>query len=89
MDCAAPLASGGARFAINCYRHWAQLLLHQRGGPPVTILSIEGVTQGYPLSMVLYGITFAPFAEELRAADPGLISPFYAYDVAFDGLARR
>ena len=48
-----------------------------------------GVTQGYPLSMVLYGITLAPLAEELRAADPGLLLPFYTDDVAFDGLAQR
>ena len=39
----------GARFAFNCYRHWAQLLLRQPGEPPVTILSKEGVTQGDPL----------------------------------------
>ena len=39
--------------------------------------------------MVLYGITLAPLAKELRAADPGLLSPFYADDAAFDGLARR
>ena len=38
--------------------------------------------------MVLYGITLAPLAEELRAADQGLISSFYADDVALDGLAR-
>ena len=62
----------GARFALNCYRLWVQLLLRQPGEIPVTILSREGVTQGYPLSMVLYGITLAPLAEELRAADPGL-----------------
>ena len=30
----------GARFAFNCYRDWAQLLLRQPGEPPVTILSI-------------------------------------------------
>ena len=29
----------GARFALNCYRHWAQLLLHQPGEPPITALS--------------------------------------------------
>ena len=29
----------GARFAFNCYRHWAQLLLRQTGELPVTILS--------------------------------------------------
>ena len=64
-----------------------QLLLRQPGEPPVTILSREVVTQGDPLSMVLYGIPLVPQAEELRAADPGLLSPFYADDVAFDGSA--
>ena len=39
--------------------------------------------------MVFYGITLAPLAEELKAADPGLLSPFYADDAAFDGSARR
>ena len=39
--------------------------------------------------MVLYGITLVPLAEELQAADPGLLSPFYADNAAFDGLARR
>ena len=39
--------------------------------------------------MVLYGITLAPLAEELRAADLGILSPFYADDAAFDGSARR
>ena len=77
-----------ARFTFNCYRHWTQLLLCQLGEPPVTILSREGVTLGDPLSMVLYGITLVPLSEELRAADSGLLSPFYADDAAFDGLAR-
>ena len=39
--------------------------------------------------MVLYGIALFPLAEELRAADPGLLSPFYADDVAFDVLAQN
>ena len=38
--------------------------------------------------MVLYGITLVPLADELRAADPGLLSSFYANDAAFDGSAR-
>ena len=79
----------GARFAFNCYMRWAQFLLCQPGDPPVTILIREGVTQGDPLSMVLYVITLVPLAEELRAADPGILSPFYADDAAFDSLARR
>ena len=76
----------GERFAFNCYRHWAQILLRQPGEPPVTILNIEEVTQGDPLSMVLYGITLVPLAEELRSADPGILSRFYTDCAAFDGL---
>ena len=83
------LWTAGARFASNCYMHWAELLLHHPEEPPVTILSREGVTQGDPLLMVLYGITLIALSEELRAADPGLLSPFYADDAAFDGLERR
>ena len=79
----------GARFAFNCYKHWAQLLLRQPGELPITILSREGVTHGYPLPMVLYGITLVPLAEELNTEDPGLLSPFYADDAAFDGSAQR
>ena len=79
----------GARIAFICYKHWAQLLLLQPGELPVTLLSREGVTQGDPLSMVLYGITLVPLAEELRAADLGILSPFYADDADFDGSARR
>ena len=39
--------------------------------------------------MDLYRITLVPLTEELCAADLGLLSPFYADDAAFDGLARR
>ena len=39
--------------------------------------------------MVLYEITLVPLVEELRAADLGLLHPFYADDAAFDGSARR
>ena len=79
----------GTRFAFNCYKHWAQLLLCQPGELPVTILSREGVAQGEPISMVLYGITLVSLAEELRAADPGLLSSFYADDAALERSARR
>ena len=39
--------------------------------------------------MVLYRITLAPLAEEKRAVDTGLLSPFYADDAAFKDSARR
>ena len=79
----------GVRFAFNSYRHRAQLLLCHPGDPPVTIMSREGVTQGDPLFMVLYRITLFPLAEELRAADPGIFSPFYADNAVFDGSSQR
>ena len=79
----------GTRFAFNCYRHWVKIILCQNGEPPVTILIREGVTQGDSLSMVLYGINLVPLAEELRASDPGLLSPFYTDDVAFNVSAQR
>ena len=79
----------GLRSALNCFKHWAQLLLHHPGGAPVILLNQEGVTQGDFLYMVLYGITLVPLEEEIRAADLGLVSPFYVYDVEFDGSERR
>ena len=73
------------RFALNCYKHWVQLLLHQPGEPPVTVLIYEEVTQGEPILMVLYGITLVSLAKDLMAADFGLLSLFYANNAAFDG----
>ena len=55
--------SAGSRFAFNFYRHWAQLLLRHPGDMLLTILSREGVTQGDPLLVVLYGITLFPQAQ--------------------------
>ena len=57
--------------------------------PPVTILIQERVTQVDPLSIILYGITLVSLAKELRAKDPGLLSPFYMYNATFDDSARR
>ena len=52
-------------------------------------MSREGVTQGDPLLMALYGITLVPLAEKLQAANLGLLTPLYADDAAFDGLSWR
>ena len=38
----------GARFALNFYRNWAQLLFRHPGEPSFTILIREGVNQGEP-----------------------------------------
>ena len=77
--------ANGARFSFNCYRHSANLLLRRRGGDCEIILSREGVTQGDPLSMVLYGLALTPLAETIRAAVPQVVQPWYADDAAMAG----
>ena len=79
----------GARFAFICYNHWAQLLLRWQGKDPIVILIMEGFTQGYPLSMILYGITIFPIIEEFRSEYPELLSSFYAVGALFHGPASR
>ena len=55
----------GARFAFNCYRH-ASLLVIRRMEDGISLcdilLSMEGVTQGDPLAMALYGLALVPLA---------------------------
>jgi hypothetical protein len=81
--------AAGARFAFNCYRHQALLILRRRGDSCYTLLSEEGVTQGDPLAMVLYGIAMCPLAERLQAAVPEVIQPWYADDAAMAGKASK
>ena len=51
----------GAQFTFKCYRHWATLVVWDTGGGSGHFLHIkEGVTQGYPLSMIAYRIGFLP-----------------------------
>ena len=88
MDCATLLASRG-EVCVQLLQALGKTSTPPAGELSVTILSREGVIQGDSLSMVLYGITLVPLAEELRAADPGLLSPFYVDDAAFNGRARR
>ena len=66
-----------------------QLLLLRPGEDPVTILSMEGVTQGDPLSMVLYELTLLPPEEEICAAAPNMLAPFYTDDSTFNALVER
>ena len=63
----------GARFAFNCYRHQSLLIMRRPGGTAEILLSREGVTQGDPLSMVLYGVTLVPLAKLTRLSVNSLV----------------
>jgi hypothetical protein len=61
----------GARLVFNCYKHSSTLVLHRHNRLCSFILhSREGVTQGDPLSMVVYGLTLVPLAKKLRGGRP-------------------
>ena len=81
--------AAGARFAFNCYRHSAQLILRRKGQTGYTLLSREGVTQGDPLSMVLYGLALVPLAATLRQAHPEVVQAWYADDGQLQGRSSR
>ena len=64
-----------SRFTFNCYRHEITLICRQPGGEVETILSKEGVTQGDPLAMALYGIALLPLADLLRKEYLDVLQP--------------
>ena len=73
----------GSRFAFNMYRHHTRLMVRgPTGVAPQFLLSREGVTQGCPLGMILYGVALMPLAEDLREAYPEALQPWYADDFA-------
>ena len=75
-----------AQFTFNCYRHWATLLVRDTGDVSGHFLNIKGgVTQGYPLAMIAYGIRVPPVIRELRGAYPLVTQPWYADDEGVGG----
>ena len=68
----------GVRFAFNCYRHWAKLVIREGDGTGHLLHSKEGVTQGYPLAMIAYGLGILPLIWDLRSAHPRVTQTWYA-----------
>ena len=80
----------GSQFSFKCYCHSAQLVLRGKPGEKCQILlSREGVTQGDPLAMVLYGLSLVPLAEALRRDNPDIIQLLYADDAAMYGPVSK
>ena len=75
----------GERIVFNGYKHWVQLLLPQSGEPPILLRSREGITQGYYLLVVLYGITLVPLVEQTQAEDPCFLPLFYTDNTSLYG----
>jgi hypothetical protein len=82
----------GGKFAFNCYKHWAVLVLRGNDGQAIFIFSKEGVTQGDPLSMFAYRIGILPLIPQLKAEIPQVEQPWYADDAGagarFDEIER-
>jgi hypothetical protein len=70
----------GARFAFNCYCHWATLVIHGKGGTVVLIFS-----KGDLLSMFGYGIGILPLIRRLKIEFPAVKQPWYANDAGTGG----
>ena len=67
-----------ARFAFNAYRHQWRLYVRRAGLAALIILSMEGVTQGNPLAMALYGVALLLLIEHLRQRHPRMLQPWCA-----------
>ena len=80
----------GSRFAFNCYKRQSRLFLRDHRDNTCRILrSREGVTQGDPLSMVLFGVTMTPLGKHLQRLHPQVLQPWYADDLALQGKASQ
>ena len=64
-----------SRFSFNYYRHENRLVYRRPGMEALTLLSKEGVTQGHPLAMALYGIALLPLANLLWDHCPTVLQP--------------
>ena len=71
---------------MNCYCHQTLLLVHADDGYAGHWLwSHEGVMQGDPLPMILYGIGMLPLTLRLKVTVPTALQPWYADDEAARG----
>ena len=78
-----------SRFTFSCYRHVIIFICRQPGGKVKITLSKEGVTQGDPLAMALYGIALLPLAAILREQFPEVLQSRYTDNAAMQGTPAK
>jgi hypothetical protein len=71
-----------ARFLFNTYRSYSLLVIRSSAAPGTgtIMLSREGVTQGDPLSMFMYGIAILPLIRRCKMEEPDSTQVWYADD---------
>ncbi|KAL7463292.1 hypothetical protein ACHAXS_003674 [Conticribra weissflogii] len=75
-----------SRFAFNCYRHSIQVCIRQHNSPATIIPGCEGIQQGDPLSMILYGLALTPMIDRIHTNNSSIflsenfLDPWYADD---------
>ena len=74
------LCPSGASFVLNCYRHWSSLVLCNNNGIDSFLHSKEGVTQGDPLEMIVYGFGILPLINKLKRDILDVTQTWYADD---------
>ena len=79
----------GDCFFFNWYRHWSLLVLRNVNGTASILNSREGVTQGGPLAMIVYGIGILPLIKNLERAIPDVTHPWYTDDAGALGTFAR
>ncbi|KAL7463315.1 hypothetical protein ACHAXS_003701 [Conticribra weissflogii] len=75
-----------SRFTFNCYRHSIQVCIRQHNSPATIIPGNEGIQQGDPLSMILYGLALTPMIDRIHTENSSIflsenfLDPWYADD---------
>ena len=79
----------GAHFAFNCYCSWSSLVLQNGNGTASILHSREGVTQEYPIEMIVYMIGILPLINNLKQETPDVTHPWYADNSGASGTFAR
>ena len=67
-----------ACFFFNCYHHWSLLVLHNGNGTDIILHIREGMTQGGPLTMVVYGLRVLLIIKNLKIEHHDVMQPWYS-----------